>query len=570
MVKLMSKRLLGSKQLRFLIIVAIVANSFGLLFPILGSNDSNFYSVIAKHIVMSNDWVNLSFANADWLDKPHFQFWITAISYKLFGINSFAYILPGFLFNLLGAYYTYLLARKLYNKEVGLMACLIYLTTLHLMLSAIDVRAEAFLLGEIMPACYYWFLYNESEGINKKYLFLGALFSAFAIMTKGVFTLIPITSGLIAVWIFNKKLSNFIQRKWLLAFLFSFIFILPEIISLYMQFDLHHEKIIFGHSGVSGIKFFFCDSQFGRFFDFCPIIIHATSNQIAHYFFFMHTFLWAFLPWWPIFFVAMWNIIKDFRSFNEEPENKQYKSIHIYLLGSFFPTFILFSCISFQLDHYTNIIFPFAAIMCANWIENKATKLSTHIIFRVQVILAFLVVILITVLSVLLFNSMLLIFILSLCILVLLLFIILIHNYGLTKAIVYPFLAINLAFVFVMLVNGKIYAKYDAGYQVANYLKKEPLLKLIDYQVNSSSLEFHLNKQQKYQRVENIEQLLKIEKPYYLVIRLNQWMQLKTNFSSTAQLKEFDWMKQEKFIPTLFNKNLREINNEKLVLVKVL
>ncbi|HMT02242.1 MAG TPA: glycosyltransferase family 39 protein [Burkholderiales bacterium] len=564
MVKLLNKSLLGSKQLRFLIIVAIIANCFGLLFPILGSNDANFYSVIAKHIVISNDWVNLTFANKDWLDKPHFPFWVTAIFYKIFGINSFAYILPGFLFNLLGAYYTYLLTKKLYNKEVGLMACLLYLTTLHLMLSSIDVRAEAFLLGEIMPACYYWFLYNENEGINKKYLFLGSLFTAFAIMTKGVFTLLPITSGLIIGWIFNKQFNNY--KKWLFALLLLLIFILPEVISLYYQCDAHPEKEIFGQFGVSGIKFFFCDSQFGRFFDFGPIVKHSTS--IAHYFFFMHTFLWAFLPWWPIFFVAIWSIFKDFRVATDPMENNQYK--YIYLLGSFFPTFILFSCSSFQLDHYTNIIFPFAAIICANWIENKATRLPKHIIYRVQVLVSFILVIAITVLSVLLFNSILLIAILSVCILVLLLFIILIHNYGLTKAIVYPFLAINLAFVFIMLINGKIYDKYDAGYQIAKYLKKEPAFSLIDYQVNYSSLEFHLDKNDKYQRVEDIDKLLEIEKPYYLVINANQWEKIKQKFLSNTVIKDFNWIRQEKFISTLFNKDLKEANTEKILLIKIL
>jgi 4-amino-4-deoxy-L-arabinose transferase-like glycosyltransferase len=35
-----------------------------------------------------NDFVNL-YNNTDWLDKPHFPFWITATSLKILGVNSF-------------------------------------------------------------------------------------------------------------------------------------------------------------------------------------------------------------------------------------------------------------------------------------------------------------------------------------------------------------------------------------------------------------------------------------------------------------------------------------------------
>lgn len=49
------------------------------------------------------------------------------------------------------------------------------------------------------------------------------------------------------------------------------IFISPELICLYIQFDSHPEKIVFGNTHVSGIRFFFWDSQFGRFFNTGPI-----------------------------------------------------------------------------------------------------------------------------------------------------------------------------------------------------------------------------------------------------------------------------------------------------------
>ena len=73
-----------------LVLLGIILNATGLFNDIL-EPDGTLYATIAKHMALSNDWVNLIGDNHDWLDKPHFPFWVTALSFKAFGINSFAY-----------------------------------------------------------------------------------------------------------------------------------------------------------------------------------------------------------------------------------------------------------------------------------------------------------------------------------------------------------------------------------------------------------------------------------------------------------------------------------------------
>ena len=145
-----------SKSIKYLIALAIFANAVGFLFPSLRSTFTPYYGSIAKHIITSGDWTDLMLLNQDWLDKPHLPFWLTALSYSIFGFNSFAYIFPGFLFHLIGLYFTYKLTRFWYSEEVALLAVLFTASAFHIMLSDIDVRAEAFMLGEIIPACYFW------------------------------------------------------------------------------------------------------------------------------------------------------------------------------------------------------------------------------------------------------------------------------------------------------------------------------------------------------------------------------------------------------------------------------
>src|ERR1700753_3165216 len=84
--------------------MAVLVNFSGLFVPIIGP-DGTLYASIAKTMVLHHDYINLYAFGTDWLDKPHFPFWVTALFFKLFGIGTWQYKLPGILFLLMGAYY---------------------------------------------------------------------------------------------------------------------------------------------------------------------------------------------------------------------------------------------------------------------------------------------------------------------------------------------------------------------------------------------------------------------------------------------------------------------------------
>ena len=52
-------------------------------------------------------------------------------------------------------------------------------------------------------------------------------------MTKGLFVVITIFSGLIAMWIYSGELRKIIQPKWLLVYALSLVLTLPELVCLY-------------------------------------------------------------------------------------------------------------------------------------------------------------------------------------------------------------------------------------------------------------------------------------------------------------------------------------------------
>lgn len=317
-------------------------------------SDSALYASIAKEMALSNNFLDLTFDGVDWLDKPHFQFWLTAVSFKLFGINTFAYKLPAILFTLLALFYTFRFTRELYNRQTAWLAVLILATAQHLILSNNDVRAEPILTGLVIASIYHY------HRLMKEYRWtslLGAsFFAALAVMTKGLFTLIPILGAVAGEILIKRQFRLILSFRWVLSLGLILLFVTPELFALYHQFDSHPEKVVFGRTGVSGIRFFLWDSQFGRFFNTGPI--KGTGDP----FFFLHTLLWAFLPWSLVMYYAFFKkIICNGLKVNLETE--------FYTLSGAALALLVFSFSGFQLPHYTNIIFPLLAILTADWIH---------------------------------------------------------------------------------------------------------------------------------------------------------------------------------------------------------
>lgn len=367
-----------TKWLYLFIGIAILVNLSGLFIPIIGP-DGTLYASIAKTMVQRNNYVELFAYGHDWLDKPHFPFWITAVFFKLFGFKTWAYKLPAILFLLMGAAYTYLFSKNLYNKQTALWAVLILLTAQHIVLSNNDVRAEPYLTGLIIASVYHFY---KAHTLNKRgHLFIGCLFAACAIMTKGMFALIPIGGAIIGQFIITRQWKQLFNRRWLIASVLIMIFILPEIYCLYQQFDLHPEKLIFGRHNVSGVRFFFWDSQFGRFFNTGPIKGHGDLL------FFVHTTLWAFLPWSLLLFAAIYQLVKK--------GSKQVQGAEWYCICGALLTFLLFSASKFQLPHYLNIVFPFFAIITAQYLSGVQPPKSIRAISITQTVIIILLLLVI-------------------------------------------------------------------------------------------------------------------------------------------------------------------------------
>lgn len=344
------------------------------------TDDPGLYAALAKNMVLRHNYWELFSYGKDWLDKPHFPFWMAALSFNIFGFHTWGYKLPALLFFVLSLVYTYLFAKKNYGVKTALMAVLILSSAQHLLMSNTDVRAEPYLMALIIGSVYHFFR------LDKKFswfdLVLGSLLAACAVMTKGIFALIPIGAAVIGELLFKKGFSELFRLKWLLAIVLTAIFILPEIYGLYVQFDSRPGKTTFQDTHISGIHWFLWDSQFGRFINNGPITRKPGSKI-----FYVHTLIWAFAPW---FFMLAYAVFTDIKRLFQKQKLTEYFSF----FGGL-SMWLIFSLSSFQLPFYTNIIFPFFAIIIASIfgkILSKRTLRVFNILQYVQIIALFLIV----------------------------------------------------------------------------------------------------------------------------------------------------------------------------------
>ena len=151
-------------NLFYLLIVIVYA--FGMFLPVM-ENDSAQHATMAMRMYLENDFFTIMRGNEPYLDKPHMHFWLSALSFKIFGVHAWAYRIPALLFTALGALSCYHLTKELYHQKLAPFGALIFLTSQSIILSNHDVRTDAVLTGAIIFAIWQLFLFTKTKRSSK-------------------------------------------------------------------------------------------------------------------------------------------------------------------------------------------------------------------------------------------------------------------------------------------------------------------------------------------------------------------------------------------------------------------
>lgn len=265
-----------------------LAYIFGLFVDLTG--DSGLYAAISRQMVDSGDWFNLQLNGKPYDQKPHLFFWLAGAGIQLFGNTNFAFKLFPFLYGISGIYFTYRLGKTIYSNEVGKVAALIVATSQISFLYFFDFHMDSILQTGVVLAL--WQLAEYLKFKKKINFVIGFVGVGLAMFSKGpVGAVIPFLAVLFYL-LSERDFKQIFHAKWVLGIIIVLLIISPSLYHLHKNF------------GTEGIKFFFITNNFGR-------ITGEYAGSNSDPLFYLHTLLWAFLPWALLVVLGMFSEIES-------------------------------------------------------------------------------------------------------------------------------------------------------------------------------------------------------------------------------------------------------------------
>lgn len=362
------------RHIAWFIIACILVFLPGLLVDVMNI-DAAQYASMSREMSESKNWLEIYQHGEDYLDKPPLLFWLSAMSYKIFGVSNFAYKLPSFLFALLGIFSTIKAGELLYDKKTGMIAGLLLTFSLATFVMVNDIRTDTILLGSTIFAT--WKLLDYLKTKNRVSFVLGFFGIGIAMLAKGPLGFILPAAALSADFFYKRQWRNFFRPEWLIGLLIIALLLFPMCYGLYTQFDLHPEKTVDGHTGVSGLRFYFWTQSFGRITGESDW--GSKLDNDAGPFFFTHTFMWVFFPW-SILLVS--GLLKNFITL-VKTKFKAGALPEMLSTGGFVLVFLALSASRYKLPHYVYVLLPLAAILSARHLMHDVLQPERKTLYRV-------------------------------------------------------------------------------------------------------------------------------------------------------------------------------------------
>ncbi len=249
--------------------------------------DEGRYAEISREMVTTGDWVTPRLNGIKYFEKPALQYWATAASYHVFGLNEFSARLWTGLTGFAGIVFAAFAGRRLFNLRTGYAAaailgsCLMYIiighiNTLDMSLSFfLEWAIFSFLLAQTAPAK------SPSE---RYWMYAAWIGAALGFLSKGLVALILPALTFLAYTVVTREYSSW-KRLHPIAGLSLFLLITaPWIIVV----SLRNPEFPF---------FFFVHEHFARF-------LTTVHERDAPWWYFLPLLAVGAMPWTSIGFPA--------------------------------------------------------------------------------------------------------------------------------------------------------------------------------------------------------------------------------------------------------------------------
>ena len=297
--------------------------------------DEPVYAQTAREMLQFNDFISPRIYGENWYDKPPMYYWLTAFSFKLFGVSEFTARLPSALLAVMGTAAVCSFGAKLFNARVGLLSALVLATSIeyfYLAKAAVTDITLTFCLSVALLAFLsrrYWLFY---------------IFTALAVVTKGpVGFLFP--GAIIFLYLTLAKRWPEIKEMKIPAGLLLFAVIaLPWYVVMY---NLHGEPFIDTFLGFHNITRF-------------------TSPEHPEgilWYYFIPVLILGFFPWTAVLAQSVWSAL-------HKSKGREYSQLLFLVIWAAF-IFIFFSVSQTKLVSYILPMFPPLALLVGWYLDRN-------------------------------------------------------------------------------------------------------------------------------------------------------------------------------------------------------
>ncbi len=156
------------------------------------------YAQVAHEMVQQTEkgrdiyYIKPHYRHSDkWLSKPIFHLWLMNISFRLLGENAFTARLPEVLMSLLALLFVFFAVAKLWNRRAALISALILGTSpMFFLIGRSNIVDMPYLAWQVGAISFLMVGLFGDERKEAKYIYWFYFFSAFALLTKGLLSIV--------------------------------------------------------------------------------------------------------------------------------------------------------------------------------------------------------------------------------------------------------------------------------------------------------------------------------------------------------------------------------------------
>ncbi|NQU68594.1 MAG: glycosyltransferase family 39 protein [Candidatus Marinimicrobia bacterium] len=303
------------------------------------------YAEISREMLVSGDYVTPTLIDIKHFHKPPLTYWMTAISFKLFGINNFSGRIFPTLCGLGILIFTFLISRMLFPgmPHIHLWSVGILLSSLLFLVQARVVTTDIYLSFLTIGAIYFQWKRKFYYG-SEKLIIPAAILLALAFLTKG---LIPFIFFIFPYFVFIflfPKMKN-VNLSGSFKFLIIFIIIVTPWFWLIIR---DNPKLL---------EYFMVNQTVDRY----ASTVHHRSGSPFYY---IGVLLVGMLSWFMFYFPSLFMTLKRWKTRHEHPWE------YLLIAYTFIPL-VFFSFSGSKLPAYIMPALPFFSILLAYWIFGK-------------------------------------------------------------------------------------------------------------------------------------------------------------------------------------------------------